>query len=145
MDTTNEGDNTWSAYDIVGHLIHGEKTDWITRAKIILGNSPNKEFEAFDRFAQYENSRGKTLNQLLDDFESLRAENLKELKSFNITNKDLFLEGIHPHFGKITLKHLLSTWVAHDLGHIAQISRVIAKQYKSEVGPWLEYITILQS
>ncbi len=139
----NEGGNTWSPYDVVGHLIHGEQTDWIIRTKIILGNNKNKEFEPFDRFAQFENSQGKSLNQLLDEFESLRKENLKQLKYLNLDESNLNLEGIHPELGIVTLKQLLSTWVTHDLGHISQISRVMAKQYKSEVGPWLQYINIL--
>ena len=109
-----------------------------------MGNSYNKEFEPFDRIAQFENSKGKTLNQLLEEFENLRVRNLEKLRSMNILIKDLSLEGIHPQFGKVTLKQLLSTWVAHDLGHIAQVSRVMAKQYKSEVGPWVDYINILK-
>jgi hypothetical protein len=140
----NEGDNTWSPFDVIGHLIHGEKTDWIIRAKIILADGPIKEFESFDRFAQFENSKGKTLNQLLDEFEMLRVQNLEQLRSMNISIKDLSLEGTHPQFGKVTLKELLATWATHDLGHIAQISRVMAKQYKAEVGPWIEYLGILK-
>lgn len=139
----NEGENTWSPYDVVGHLIHGEKTDWIIRSKIILGNRVNKEFEPFDRFAQFENSHGKSLIHLLKEFESLRKENLNQLDLLNISKDDLELQGVHPELGTVTLKQLLSTWVTHDLGHLAQISRVMAKQYKSEVGPWLQYITIL--
>jgi len=140
----NEGDNTWGAYDIVGHLIHGEKTDWVIRAKIILGNNPNKEFEPFDRFIQFKNSKGKSLNRLLNEFEQLRIKNLKKLRSMNLSDEKLALEGIHPEFRKVTLKQLLSTWVTHDLGHIAQISRVMAKQYQAEVGPWIEYLSILK-
>ena len=140
----NEGENTWSPYDIVGHLIHGEKTDWIVRAEIILSINPNRLFEPFDRFAQFENSQGKSLDQLLDEFEQLRIENLRRLSAMNLSGKNLASEGIHPEFGAVTLKQLLSTWVVHDLGHIAQIARVMAKQYKTEVGPWLEYIGILK-
>lgn len=139
----NEGENTWSPYDVVGHLIHGEKTDWMVRAEIILGNNPNKEFETFDRFAQFENSKGKTLGALLDEFEALRAKNLKSLRSKNLSLDDLERTGEHPELGPVALSHLLSAWVVHDLGHIAQISRVMAKQYKNEVGPWPKYMTIL--
>lgn len=141
----NEGDNTWSPYDVVGHLIHGEKTDWVVRAGIILNDGPNKAFEPFDRFAQFENSKGKSLNQLLSEFEQLRAENIKKLKSMNISAADLSLEGMHPGLGRVTLKQLLATWVSHDLGHIAQISRVMAKLYKAEVGSWKAYLKILDA
>lgn len=140
----NEGDNTWSPYDIVGHLIQGEKTDWIVRSEIILADNPNKDFEPFDRFAQFKNSKGKSLKKLLDEFEQLRVENLKKLRAMNLSDKKLALKGNHPEFGLITLRQLLTTWVAHDLGHISQISRVMAKQYKSEVGPWIEYLSILK-
>ncbi len=139
----NEGGETWSAFDIVGHLIHGEKTDWITRTNIILNNSENKTFEPYNRFAQFENSKGKTLNDLLKEFTELRSKNLEYLKSLNISVEDFNLKAIHPELGEVTLKHLLATWVTHDLGHIAQISRVMAKQYKDQVGPWVEYISIL--
>lgn len=138
---SNEGENTWSPYDIIGHFIHGEKTDWIERTKIILNGS--KTFRPFDRFAQFENSKGKSLNQLLDEFEQLRTSNLKELASLQLTDKSFTLEGIHPEFGTVTLQELLATWVTHDLGHLAQMARVMAKQYKDEVGPWLAYIPIL--
>ncbi|MGI9550227.1 MAG: DinB family protein [Aurantibacter sp.] len=139
----NEGQNTWSPYDVVGHLIHGEKTDWMVRAEIILGNNPNKEFVPFDRFAQFENSKGKSLKSLLAEFEALRQENLKSLRSKNLSLEDLNLQGIHPELGAVTLGQLLAAWVVHDLGHIAQVSRVMAKQYKDEVGPWPQYMTIL--
>lgn len=139
----NEGGETWSAYDIVGHLIHGEITDWIPRTKVILSNNTDKRFVEFDRFAQFKNSKGKSLQQLLSEFTELRKENIRQLKSFDISNKQLELEGIHPEFGKVNLQQLLSTWTVHDLGHIAQISRVMAKQYKKAAGPWLKYLTIL--
>ena len=139
----NEGDKTWSPFDVVGHLIHGEKTDWIIRTKIILNNSQNKTFESFDRFAQFKDSEGKSLDELLKEFTNLRANNLIELKVLNIKDQDLLKTGKHPELGTVTLSQLLSTWVTHDLGHIAQISRVMAKQYKDEVGPWNEYISIL--
>ena len=139
----NEGDKTWSAFDIVGHLIHGEKTDWIPRLKIILNDFENKTFEPYDRFAQFNESKGKSIRQLLEEFSKLRQQNIEFLNSLNIVEPDFCREAIHPSLGKVTLKNLLATWVTHDLGHIAQISRVMAKQYKDEVGPWKEYISIL--
>ncbi len=139
----NEGDETWSAFDIVGHLIHGEKTDWIPRLKIVLSNSKNKTFEPYDRFAQFEESKEKTMIQLLDEFSKLRNQNIEFLKSLKISEADFNKNAIHPSLGEVTLKNLLATWVTHDLGHIAQMSRVMAKQYKDEVGPWVEYISIL--
>ncbi|WP_233783423.1 DinB family protein [Flavivirga eckloniae] len=139
----NEGDDTWSAFDIVGHLIHGEKTDWIIRTKIVLSHAESKTFKTFDRFAQFENSKGKTLQQLLEEFSELRLENLKTLKELQITESQFNMKAIHPELGKVTLKELLATWVTHDLGHIAQIAHVMAKQYKDEVGSWKAYITIL--
>lgn len=140
----NEGENTWSAYDVVGHLIHGERADWMVRAETILSDSDDKNFEPFDRFAQFENSRGKSLDQLLDEFEQLRIENLKRLIEINPSSEQLLAEGIHNEFGAVTLRQLLSTWVVHDLGHIAQITRVMAKQYKTEVGPWIKYLSVLK-
>lgn len=139
---SNEGGESWSPYDIVGHFIHGEKTDWIERSKIILAQSENKTFEPFDRFAQFENSKGKTLSDLLNEFAELRSENIAELRSLQIEGQ-LNLKGIHPDLGEVTLENLLSTWVVHDLGHIAQLGRVMSKQYKDNVGPWLAYLPIL--
>lgn len=139
----NEGKDTWTPFDVIGHLIHGEKTDWMVRSEIILGDGPDKVFEPFDRFAQFEDSKGKTLEELLTEFETLRNENLELLKSKQLSSDDLNLKGIHPELGVVTLAQLLSAWVVHDLGHIAQISRVMAKQYKNEVGPWPKYLTIL--
>lgn len=140
----NEGGQTWSVYDIIGHLIHGEKTDWIPRADIILSKKTDKNFEPFDRFAQLEESKGKSLTQLLDEFSIVRKKNIEYLRSKKLTSKNLEEKGIHPAFGEVTLSQLLSTWVVHDLNHIAQVSRVMAKQYKAEVGPWIEYLRILQ-
>ena len=142
--TKNEGPKTWSAFDIVGHLIHGEKTDWIPRMEIILSNKTNKKFVPFDRFAQFKNSKGKSLHQLINEFKKLRKNNISKLKSKRLQTKYLNKKGIHPAFGNVTLKQLLATWVVHDLNHIAQISRVMAKQYKKEVGPWKEYLKIIQ-
>ncbi len=141
----NEGAETWSPYDVVGHFIQGEKKDWIPRAKIILSEESNKEFVPFDRFAQFEASKGKTLLQLLEEFESLRIANIEKLRALKIREDQLKLEGIHPAFGKVTLEQLLSTWVVHDLNHISQISRVMASQYKKEAGPWNAYLRILNS
>jgi hypothetical protein len=143
--SVNEGGESWSVCDIIGHLIHGEKTDWIPRTDIILSEKSNKKFIPFDRFAQFEDSVGKTLSQLLEEFKVLRKRNVEQLRSKNITDKNLEQTGIHPAFGEVTLKQLLSTWVVHDLNHIAQISRVMASQYKEEVGPWTVYLKILQT
>jgi hypothetical protein len=139
----NEGGETWSAYDVIGHLIHGEKTDWIERIEKTLGENEDKKFKSFDRFAQFTESKGKTLQQLLTEFAELRRKNLVTLKSKNITVDKLQLKGVHPKFGEVTLEQLLSTWTVHDLTHIAQITRVMAKQYKENVGPWLEFFTQL--
>lgn len=139
----NEGENTWSPFDVLGHLVHGEKTDWIERTHIILKNDLNLTFTPFDRFAQFEDSKGKTINDLLTEFESLRHANLNILSNLEISEANFELIGNHPNLGKVTLKQLLATWVTHDLGHIAQITRVMAKQYKSQVGPWVQYIGIL--
>ena len=140
----NEGENTWSPYTIVGHLIHGEKTDWIPRAKIMLSDSQNKTFEPFDRFAQMRENQDKSIDELLAEFKHLRKENLQELKSLQINNSKLSSKGIHPELGEVSLQELLSTWVVHDLGHISQITRVMAKQYKNEVGAWEAYLGILK-
>ena len=141
----NEGPNTWSPFDVVGHLIHGERTDWMPRVKIILEHGEAHPFTPFDRFAQFEASKGKSLQELLDTFEALRRQNLELLKQFHLTADHLKLKGRHPDFGAVTLSQLLATWVAHDLDHIGQIARVMAKQYKEEVGPWIDYLSILTS
>ena len=139
----NEGEETFSPFDVVGHLIHGEKTDWVARMEIILSDKPDKTFERYDRFAQFKDSEGKTLNQLLEEFKKLRKKNLEILRSKNLQPADLLKTGIHPSFGPVTLQQLLSTWTVHDLSHIAQITRVMCKQYKEEVGPWINYLPIL--
>ncbi len=139
----NEGENTWSPFDVVGHLIHGEETDWIPRAECIL-QKRQEPFHPFDRFAQFEKSKGKNLNQLLDEFEKKRMSNIEKLSSFNISEEDLTLRGTHPALGTVTLKNLLATWTAHDMNHIVQITRVIAKNYQKEVGPWQAYLKILK-
>ena len=139
----NEGPATWSAVDVVGHLVHGERTDWIPRARIILAQGASVAFEPFDRFAQLESSGEETLNDRLDQFSALRASNLAILDEMHLTPQLLALEGHHPELGTVTLRQLLSTWVVHDLGHIAQIARVMAKCYRTEVGPWTAYLPVL--
>ncbi|UFH54224.1 DinB family protein [Spirosoma sp. KNUC1025] len=143
--SVNEGDGTWSVYDVIGHLIHGEKTDWIPRAELILSDKPDKTFAPFDRFAQFDESPGKSLAQLLDEFKALRQQNMAWLRSKNPGGNDFEKTGIHPAFGSVTLSQLLATWAVHDLNHIAQIVRVMAYQYKSAVGPWIEYLRILKT
>ena len=138
-----EGPDTWSAYDIVGHLIHGEETDWIPRARIILEHGEARAFDPFDRTAMFEQSKGKSLEELLDEFAALRARSLEELDGLQVTPDRLGLGGTHPELGRVTLGQLLATWVAHDLGHLAQVSRVLARQYAEEVGPWRAYLPIL--
>jgi hypothetical protein len=139
----NEGAETWSPYDVVGHLIHGERTDWMPRAKIILEHGEARPFDKFDRFAQFELSRGRTLASLLDEFASLRQQNLRDLAALQLTERDLDRRGTHPELGAVTLRQLLATWTAHDLDHIVQISRAIARQYSDEVGPWRAYLRII--
>jgi hypothetical protein len=134
----------WQPYDIVGHLIHAELTDWIPRARIILDQSADPTFVPFDRFAQFENSKGKSLVQLLDEFTKLRAENLDTLRSWNLTDELLELEGNHPELGRVKLRELLATWLVHDLTHIRQIVTVMAKRYELAVGVWKEYLSILK-
>jgi hypothetical protein len=139
----NEGPETWSPYDIVGHLIHGERTDWMGRARIILAQGDDRRFAPFDRFAQFRESQGRSLAELLDEFARLRAENLATLAGWRLTGAQLALKGEHPEFGAVTLRQLLATWVAHDLGHVAQTARVMAKQYRDAVGPWRAYLPVL--
>lgn len=140
----NEGADTWSPYDVVGHLIHGEKTDWVPRMNIILSERGDKEFKPFDRFAQFEESKGKSIIQLLEEFRSLRNQNVNLLKAKKLNESDMDRIGVHPAFGPVTLRQLLSTWVVHDLTHIVQISRVMATQYRENVGPWVEYLGVLK-
>jgi len=139
----NEGADTWSPFDVIGHLIHGERTDWIPRARIILEHGDARAFDTFDRFAQLADSNGKTLRGLLDEFAALRQENLGSLLAMHLTEADLERRGKHPALGIVTLRQLLATWVAHDLDHVVQISRVIARQYSDEVGPWRAYLRII--
>ena len=139
----NEGPDTFSPFDNLGHLIHGERTDWIPRARIILTQAADRRFEPYDRFAQVTESRGKRLDDLLDEFAELRANNLATLRGWNLSGREFALEGEHPEFGAVTLGQLLATWVAHDLGHVAQTARVMAKQYREAVGPWRAYLPVL--
>ena len=138
----NEGPDTWSPRDILGHLIHGEDTDWIGRARMILRAAP-EPFPPFDRFAQFTRFAGMPIPAMLDRFEQRRRENLAELAGCELGPRELALRGVHPSFGPVTLEELLATWVVHDLNHIGQLSRVLAKQYKDEVGPWKQYLPIL--
>jgi DinB superfamily len=139
----NEGPDTFSPFDNLGHLIHGERAGWIPRARIILAQAPDRRFEPYDRFAQVRESQGKSLADLLDEFADLRGKNLATLRRWSLSDRDLALEGDHPEFGRVTLRQLLATWVAHDLGHIAQTTRVMAKQYRETVGPWRAYLPVL--
>ena len=138
-----EGPETWSPHVIVGHLIHGERTDWIPRAQIILAQGENRRFTPFDRLAQFRESAGRPLAELLDELAGLRAQNLETLQSWSLTDRELALEGVHPELGPVTLRQLLATWVAHDLGHLAQTARVMAKQYCEAVGPWRAYLPVM--
>ena len=139
----NEGLETWSPFDVMGHLIHGEETDWIPRAWIILEDGEKRSFEPFDRFAMFEKSRGRSLSELLNTFEQMRIENLRQLDELNLTPELLAKRGKHPELGVVTLGQLLATWVLHDLSHIAQIARVMSKQYGETVGPWRAYFPVL--
>jgi hypothetical protein len=138
-----EGAESWSPFVIIGHLIHGERTDWIPRARIVLAQGVERAFTPYDRFAQFRESRGKSLQDLLDEFAKLRASNLETVREWRLTDAQMELDGIHPDFGAVTLRQLLATWVVHDLGHIAQVARVMAKQYREEAGPFRAYLPIL--
>lgn len=139
-----EGPKTWSPYDVLGHLIHGERTDWMPRLAIILEHGTSRAFDTFDREAQFEESRGKTLAMLLDEFRALRVENLERLRALDLQQQQLELQGMHPALGVVTVRQLLATWAAHDLDHIVQISRVMAKHYREEVGPWAQYLSVMK-
>jgi hypothetical protein len=142
---SNEGPETWSPFDIVGHLIHGERTDWIPRLELLLTHGESRPFTPFDRFAQFRDSQGKSLHQLLDTFADLRLGNLSRLESLRLEPRDLNRPGRHPELGSVSLGQLLATWVAHDLNHLGQIARVMGRQYTEAVGPWLEYLPLLSS
>ncbi|QNI33753.1 DinB family protein [Alloacidobacterium dinghuense] len=139
-----EGGNTWSAFDVVGHLIDGERVDWMPRAKMVLQFGESRTFEPFDREQHLSQTAGKSLEQLLDEFARLRAENLEELRSLNLRQEDLERRGRHPTFGVVTLSQLLATWADHDLTHLHQISRILAHQYREAVGPWSRFLGVLQ-
>jgi hypothetical protein len=140
----NEGENTWSAFDVVGHLIDCERTNWIPRAKTILQSGEPQPFASFDRGGHIRETQGKSLGQLLDEFARLRSANLDELRAWNLRPEDLELRGLHPVFGAVTLSQLLATWATHDLTHLHQISRTMAHQYRDAVGPWSKYLGVLQ-
>jgi uncharacterized damage-inducible protein DinB len=137
-----EGEKTWSPYDVIGHLIHAERTDWIPRVRHILSGE-KRPFETFDREAQFRESRGKTLAELLATFAELRRQSLAALAGMKLTDADLARSGVHPELGAVTLGQLLATWVVHDLDHTGQIARTMAKRYTDAVGPWTAYLSIL--
>lgn len=141
---SNYGPKTFSPFDVVGHLIHGDETDWIPRARMILEHGDAQAFEPFDRYAMFEDSKGKTIGELLDEFERLRRANIRQLRDLNLRADQMSLRGMHSALGGVTLGQLLATWVVHDLNHIAQIAKAMSFQYGSEVGPWREYLSILR-
>jgi hypothetical protein len=142
--TATEGPSTWSPYDVIGHLVHGEKTDWIPRLERILEYGESLAFDTFDREAQFLGGHRKSLPELLDEFAVLRRESLTRLYSVDLQSRQLRLTGTHPEFGPVTVRQLLATWTAHDLAHILQISRVMAKRFKRDVGPWEEYLSVMK-
>jgi hypothetical protein len=139
-----EGGKTWTAFGVVGHLIHGERTDWIPRARRIMEFGEARAFDPFDRWAQERESQGKSLGQLLDEFARLRSRNLQELRAMNLRPEDFERKGQHPELGVVTMSQLLATWAIHDLTHLHQISRIIAHQYREAVGPWAAYLGVLK-
>lgn len=139
----NEGSGSWSVFDNVGHLITGERSDWMARLRVVLAQGSDRRFQAFDRTAMLARDRDRTLDALLDEFASLRAANVAELRGLDLSHERLQLTGEHPTFGSVTAEQLLATWVVHDLGHLAQMSRVMAKQYAQAVGPWAAFLPIL--
>ncbi len=140
-----EGSGTWTPFDVIGHLIHGERTDWIPRVEHLLAHGDTVPFPVFDREAMFAASQGRSLGELLDTFGRLRIESLDRLATMRLTGADLTRQGRHPEFGVVTLGQLLATWVAHDLGHVGQVVRVMARQYSTAVGPWREYLSLLRS
>lgn len=140
---SNEGERTFSAFDVVGHLIDGEETDWIPRAKLILAQGENRTFEPYDRFRHWRRNAGRTLPSLLEEFAKCRRESLTQLNGWRLGDPQLDLTGDHPRLGRVTLRQLLSAWVVHDLGHVAQVARVMAKQYTDAVGPWAHFLPVL--
>ena len=142
--TRNNGDKTWSPYDVLGHLIHGERTDWIPRARIILEKGEGRAFDPFDRYAQFEQSKGKSVEELLSEFEAERNANIQALRRMELKPDDLKRIGKHPELGKVTLEELLATWVAHDLDHLVLLARTMARQYQDVVGPWKAYLSVMK-
>ncbi len=141
---SNEGKDTWSAYDIMGHLIAGERTDWMPRLRIILEHGEARPFDPFDRLAQFKEPQEYSLEQRLDEFARLREENLADLQALNLQPKDFARRGTHPSLGVVTVSQLLATWAVHDLTHLHQLSRVMANQYRETVGPWSAYLGVLK-
>jgi len=139
-----EGPGTWSPYVVIGHLIHGEKADWMPRLAIILEHGPSRPFDPFDREAQFRESQGKSLSALLEEFSALRRDNLARLRALDLKPAQLALKGTHPELGPVTVRQLLATWTAHDLAHIVQVNRVMDRRYKQEVGPWVEYLSVMK-
>ncbi len=142
--TQNEGGDSWTAYDVVGHLIHGERTDWMPRARMILEHGESRSFEPFDRLGHVRESQGQSLAQLLDEFARARKENLQALRAMNLGPRELALRGRHPALGTVTMAQLLAAWAGHDLTHVHQISRIMACQYRQAVGPWSQYLGVMQ-
>jgi hypothetical protein len=138
-----EGENTWNAFEVVGHLIHAERTDWMPRVRTILGSWEAREFEPFDRMGHVREIQGRSLGDLLDEFARVRSDNLTDLRGLKLTEDDLDRRGLHPALGSVTLSELLATWAAHDLTHLHQVSRVLAHQYREAVGPWSQYLGVL--
>jgi uncharacterized damage-inducible protein DinB len=142
--TATEGQRTWSPYDVVGHLIHGDRDDWMRRLEIILEYGPGRPFDPFDREAQFRESTGKSLSMLLDEFSALRRDNMMRLRALNLQPDQFELKGTHPVLGTVTLRQLLATWTAHDLAHLVQVSRVMAKRYREDVGPFAEFLSVMK-
>lgn len=140
---SNEGGETWSVFDVVGHLVHGERTDWVPRLRRIMEHGEDKPFEPFDRFAQFEASRGKSVAQLLDEFSQARTASLDSLREYQLSERDLDRRGKHPELGSVTVRELVATWVAHDLDHVVQIARVLAYRFSNTVGPWRAYLRVV--
>ena len=143
--TSGGNEDDWAPFDIIGHLIHGELTDWIPRCEIVLRQGDDRTFTPFDRVAQFQLSKGKSLKDLLDDFETKRSESLERLRSWKLTDVQLELKGVHPEFGDVSMSELIAAWVTHDLSHISQIAQFMARKYTDAVGPWKEYMSILKT
>ena len=142
--TAREAEHTWSPLEVVAHLIHAERTNWLTRARFILEHGESRPFEEFKRFAHLEAAKGRTLASLLDEFALVRRQSVGELEALGLNDADLAKRGAHPALGAVTLRQLLAAWVVHDFDHLFQISRVLARQYSDEVGPWREYLRVVR-